>query len=183
MNIDFLYKLKFYFKRIYRLALSYEKQEKILWNELKKLQLNLEWRHAIYEKEKYIETVFEIEEGKLNSYFYMLYESGFHCRTKVVDNYPTELTTDFFILSTHFNNILTNGIVIVDVNRNYIEYHYKRNILIPLLYSGEIYAQISKHYKISKAIYSAFQRLVNEKEEPVLIIADFIDQIEKDNVR
>ena len=46
-------KIKFYLKRIYRLSLSFKKQEALVWQELKKLHADTDWKHGVYEKEKY----------------------------------------------------------------------------------------------------------------------------------
>ena len=53
-------KIKFYLQRIFRLTLSFKKQEELVWKELKKLHTDAEWKSGVYEKEKYIETIFEI---------------------------------------------------------------------------------------------------------------------------
>lgn len=172
-------KLKFYLKRIYRLALNFQKQEEIVWSDLKKLHADAEWKSGIYESEKYIKTIFEISEGKAGEFYYMIYDGSYHCRVKILEEFTPDLTTDLFILAAHFNNLLNNGVVIVNVNSQYVEYHQKRDLLIPLLYSSEIYVQLNRHYKTSKDIYKAFQRLVNEQEAPVIIIADLLKENEK----
>ena len=172
-------KLKLYLKRIFRLALSVERQDERLWRDLNKLHIDADWRHGVYEKDKCIEAVFEIDQGQGGIFYYMVYDSCFHCRIKIMENYPTELTTDLFILAAHFNNLLNNGVVIVNVNGNYIEYHQKRDLLVPLLYSGEIHGQITRHYNTAKDIYAAFQRLVKENEAPAIIIADLLNKNEK----
>ena len=170
-------KIKFYLQRIYRLTLNFKKQEELVWEELKKLHADAEWKHGIYERDKYIETGFEISKEQGGIFNYMIYDGCFHCRVKILEDYPTELTTDLFILAAHFNNLLNNGVVIVNVNGHYVEYHQKRDLLIPLLYNSEIHGQLNRHYKTSKDIYSAFQRLVIEQEAPAIIIADLL----KDN--
>jgi hypothetical protein len=172
-------KFKFYLIRIYRLALSYKKQEEIVWTKLKKLHADAEWKSGVYEKEKYIECFFEIANEQLGVFYYMIYDDSYHCRFKVLENYPSELTTDLFILATHFNNLLKNGVVIVNVNNQYVEFHQKRDLLIPLLYNSEIHSQLLSHYNISKDIYSAFQRLVIEGEAPAIIIADLLKSNEE----
>ena len=169
-------KLKSYLKRIYRLTLSFEKQEKIVWEELKKLHTDAEWKSGFYEKEKFIESFFEISNEKGCIFYYMIYEGSFHCRVKILEDYPVDLTTDLFILAAHFNNLLNNGVVVVNVNSCYVEYHQKRDLLIPLLYSGEIHGQMKRHYNTAKDIYSAFQRLINENESPAIIIADLLNK-------
>ena len=170
-------KIKFYLQRIYRLTLNFKKQEELVWEELKKLHADAEWKHGIYERDKYIETGFEISKEQGGIFYYMIYDGCFHCRVKILEDYPKELTTDLFILAAHFNNLLNNGVVIVNVNGHYVEYHQKRDLLIPLLFNSEIHGQLNRHYKTSKDIYSAFQRLVIEQEAPAIIIADLL----KDN--
>jgi hypothetical protein len=170
-------KIKFYLQRIYRLTLNFKKQEELVWEELKKLHADAEWKYGVYERDKYIETVFEISKEQGGIFYYMIYDGCFHCRFKILEDYPTELTTDLFILAAHFNNLLNNGVVIVNVNGHYVEYHQKRDLLIPLLYNSEIHGQLNRHYKTSKDIYYAFQRLVIEQEAPAIIIADLL----KDN--
>jgi hypothetical protein len=167
-------KIIFYLQQIYRLTFGLKKQEEIVWKELKKLHAVSEWNSGVYEKEKYIETVFEISKEQGGIFYYMIYDDSFHCRVKILEDYPTELTTDLFILAAHFNNLLNNGVVIVNVNSLYVEYHQKRDLLIPLLFSGEINSQLTRHYNTSKDIYSAFQRLVIEQEAPAIIIADLL---------
>ncbi len=172
-------KIKYYLQRIYRLSLSFKKQEEIVWKELKKVHSDAEWKSGIYEKEKCIETNFEISNGKAVRFGYMIYDDSFHCRVKILEEFQSDLTTDLFILASHFNNLLNNGVVVINVNNLYVEYHEKRHLLIPLLYNGEIYDQLNRHFNTSKDIYSAFQRLVLEQEAPAIIIADLLKENEK----
>ncbi|MEY3737859.1 MAG: hypothetical protein RL544_637 [Bacteroidota bacterium] len=167
-------KLKFYLQKIYRLSVSFDKQEQLVWDDIKQIHLDAEWRHGVFEREKFIETNFEISDGRQALFYYMLYDSYFHCRVKILENFPIELTTDLFVLAAHFNNLLNNGVVVVNVNSSFIEYHQKRDLLIPLLYKGEIHGQITRHFNTARDIYSAFERLVEEQEAPAIIIADLL---------
>lgn len=172
---QFLQRIKFYFQRIYRISVSFKKREEIVWRDLKKMHKEAEWRSGIYENEKCIETAFAINENTFETYFYMLYYGEFHCRVKILHQIPTELTTDIFILASHFNNVLNHGSVVINVQEGYVEYHQKKNILVPLLYNGDIYAQLSEHYSTSKDVYAAFQRLILDEEAPAIIIADLLN--------
>ncbi len=172
MTID---KLKFYLQRIYRLSLSVQKQELIVWKDLKNLHQEAKWKSGIYEKEKTIETSFEICDGRQETFYYVLYDGYYYCAVKVLKNFPTELTTDIFILAAHFNNLLNNGVVVINVNGGYVEYRQKRELLIPLLYGGDTYEQMMCHYNTTKDIYSAFNRLIEEQEAPAIIIADLLN--------
>lgn len=84
------------------------------------------------------------------------------------------MLTDIFVLAAHFNNLLNIGTVVINVKGGYVEYCQKRELLIPLLYTGDIYQQMVRHYNVTKDIYSAFNRLVEEQEAPAIIIADLL---------
>lgn len=169
-----LEKLKYYMQRIYRLSLSDQKQELLVWEDLKKLHQNAEWKSGIYEKDKTIEACFEISNERLGSFYYVLDDGYLHFMVKVLEDFPAELTTDIFVLAAHFNNLLNIGTVVINVKGGYVEYCQKRELLIPLLYTGDIYQQMVRHYNVTKDIYSAFNRLVEEQEAPAIIIADLL---------
>jgi len=49
------------------------------------------------------------------------------------------------------------------------------------LYSGELYDQLIRHQNISKDIYWAFEKLINENEAPAIIISDLINKNKERN--
>lgn len=159
--------------RIFRIMKSPEKRVSQVWNDLKELHIKEDWRHGIYEKERFIETGFDIGNMVLR-FYYSVDESFFHCRAKVLEDYPVDMTSDIFILAAHFNNSLRIGTVSVNVNYGYVELHVKRDLLLPLLYKGEIYSNINSHYSIATDVYAAYQRLVTEREAPAIIFADLL---------
>ncbi len=174
-------KIKHFFSKIYRISLSFKKQEELAWADLKDIHLQAEWKSGIYEKEKCIETSFELSNGAGAVFQYFIYEGSFHCRVRLMENFPTDLTTDVFVLASHFNNLLSNGVVKIDVNTQSVDYHQKIDLLVPLLYKGEFHHQISRHYNTSNDIYAAFNRLVTEQEAPAIIIADLLNKKENDD--
>jgi hypothetical protein len=174
-------RLKDYLQRIYRASLSPKKQEELVWGDLKKLHLKAEWRHGVYEQEKYIETRFEVFDGQIEKFAYFIYDSSFFCRYQLAENYPEDLTPDVFLLASHFNNVLNNGVVVVNANDKFVEHRMKNNILVPLLQTEEMYNQIMTHYNISRDVQAAFQRLVEENEAPAIIIADLMREYDKDS--
>ncbi len=175
-------KLKYFLNRVYRLTLKFEAQEKLVWKELKKIHTEAGWRSGVYDSEKYIEVAFQISEEHNEFYYYMLYNGDYQCRVRVLRDYPIELTSEIFILAAHFNNFLTRGSIIVNVQGAYVEYIEKKELLVPLLYTGELHRQMNQHYSTSKDIYSAFQRLVNEHEAPAIIIADLMNKINEQDI-
>lgn len=167
-------KIIHFFSKIYRVSLSFKKQETLAWKDLKQIHLQAEWKSGVYEKERYIETAFEISNGKGALFHYFIAEGSFHCRVRLIENFSIELTTDVFVLASHFNNLLSNGVVKIDVNTQSVDYYQKTDLLVPLLYRGEYQNQISIHYNTSLDIYAAFTRLVIEQEAPAIIIADLL---------
>ena len=49
-----------FFKRVYRISVNFEKQEKLVWEDMIKLHNEYDWRYGISEKERTIESVFTI---------------------------------------------------------------------------------------------------------------------------
>jgi len=173
-------KLINYLQRIYRLSLNFKKHEDIVWNDLKNLIEKADWRAGVFEKEKYIELAFEIGENTGGHYFYCVGDNQFSCRVKVATDYPPEQAEAIFILASHFNNLLNHGMVYVNPEGRYISYVLECNLLIPLLYPGELHTYLLLHYNTSKNVYWAFQRLLNENEAPAIIIADLLKKNEEE---
>lgn len=174
--MNLINRIKFFFKQVYRLSLNSKKQSEIVWADLKKLHIDAEWKHGVFEKGNYVETWFEIQQGQGAAFYYIVNENYFHCRVRVLDNFPEELTTDIFVLAAHFNNLLNRGVVTVDVDDRYVGFQIKSPLLIPLLYHAEMWHQINLHQDLAQDIYKAFQRLVCEQEAPAIIIADLLKQ-------
>ena len=173
-------KIKMYLKRMYRITRSIEKQEELVWTDLKKFHSGTNWKSGVYERERYIETIFGLSDQRSDTFYYMIYDGRYHCRVKVLENFPEELVNEVFILATHMNNVLNNGVVIVNVNSGYVEFHQKRDLVVPLIYTGDIYDQLIRHYNTSKDVYMAFRRLVIEQEAPAIIIADLLKKNEEE---
>jgi hypothetical protein len=171
----FYNRIRFYLIRLYRVSVSFKKQEELVWKDIKKMHQESEWRFGIYERERYVETIFSISENHHEKYFYMLHNNYYYCTVRFMHEFPSDLTTDIFVLATHFNNILKNGVVVVNPSDQYVEYQQRLNILVPLLYSGEIHTLLIDHYNTSCDIYAAFQRLILEGEAPAIIIADLLN--------
>ncbi len=179
-DLDGMKKFTYFLKRIYRLSLGVEQQEALVWKDLKEFYTNLGCRFGVYEKEKCIEVVLKIAEDQTASFFQTVHEYYFTSRVKVLDDFPVEQTSELFILATHFNNLLKRGSVLVNVNHGYVEYCFSRELLIPLLYPGEIEDQVKVHYSTSEDVHWAFHRLIDEHEEPAIVIADLLKKMREE---
>jgi hypothetical protein len=173
-------KLINYLRRVYRLSVNFKKHEDVVWNDLKNLVKHADWRAGVFEKEKCIELSFEIGENMGGHYVYFVHNNTYSCRVKVATDFPPEQAEAVFILASHFNNLLNHGMVYVNPEGRYISYVLECNLLIPLLYPGELHTYLLLHYNTSKNVYWAFQRLLNEDEAPAIIIADLLKKNEEE---
>lgn len=171
---NILQNMRAFVNRAYRLTLDADKQEKLVWEDLKKLHAEAEWSSGVFEADKYIETVFSIADKTPGIYHYLLVDNELHSLVKIIEGLEPELISDAFLLASHFNNRLKVGVVEVDVSSSSVFYRVKKDILIPLLYTGDIYDQLMVHYNTSKDIYWAYQKLANENDEPAIIFADLL---------
>jgi len=172
-----------YFKRIFILSLNRKKQDMIAWKQLKQLHADSGWKSGIYESEKQIVTSFDIGNTEAVKFGYSIENREFHCRLNIVENYLVEMTTDLFILAAHFNNLLNKGKVEIDVADRIVSYNYRCDLLVPLLYSGEFFDRMLMHHSTSKDIYWAFTKLINDNEEPAIIIADLLNKIKGEEIK
>lgn len=177
--------MKQLFKRMYRASLTPKKQQALAWKELKKLFVDTKWQHGVYENDRVIQTGFLIAdengEQKGEQFIYAITEnSNFCCSVTILDTFPVELTTDIFVLVAHFNNLLREGKVVVDINTYHnVFFSSEKDILIPLLYPDEMMRQLQVHHQTAMDIYWAFQKLVIEEEAPAIIIADLLRKKEE----
>ena len=169
-------RIKFYLKTIYRLSLKSDKQQDILWKDLKKIIDLLNLNAGFYEKEKYAIVKFYVNDDKRAEFCYCISEGYYVCRVKILSDFSPELTTDIFVLASHFNNLMNLGTVSVNVEYQYVEYFIKSDMVVPLLFNGEIHSQMISHFETSKLIFAGFQRLVQENEAPAIIIADLMKE-------
>ncbi len=160
----------------FRLLLKVERRKELVWKDLKKLFSEADWKCGIYENDRIIETRFALGENIPGIFHYLIDDEHYHCWVNVLEDYPVEYTTDIFILAAHFNNLLNKGTVVVDPVDQHVIYQLKTDLLVTLMNNEEVYLRLIRHYETSKKIYSAFQRLVNENEDPPIIIADLLKE-------
>lgn len=162
------------FKKHYRLHVGVEKHEQLAWKNLKRLHQEAEWKCGVYESEKYIETVFGIADETPGVYRYTIYNGEIHFSVEIGRWFNPNQTTEMFVLASHLNNILNVGTVVVNADSLVLEYRTSKDVIIPVLYEGEMFGQLIRHYEISKDLHWACQKLIQENQEPVLIVADLL---------
>ena len=163
----------------YRLTYNQKKQEQFVWEELKKLFDESKLDAYIDNELKFLSSKFKIGNGFVLVY-YNIRNGYFSCDVDIIENYPEEDTTELFILTTHFNNFLKHGIILVNVHEQNVTYRLKKEIIMPLLRPEIIHKWVRVHLYTLRDLQSYYLKLIQEKESPALIIADAINKIRKD---
>lgn len=158
----------------YHLLLASEKQHDIVWGYLKKYHIDEKLNSGFFENEKRIESDFKITEDYHARFFYAIHKGIFYCRCKIVQDFDPELTTEMFVLATHFNNLLKYGKVLIEPSERTVEFAIDSSLTEYLVFPGALQQVTIMHYDTTKDVYWAFQKLINEQEEPAIIIADLI---------
>ena len=153
--------------------------EKTVWNDLLKLNKSKGWKYGVFETEKYIETVFPIQENIPRYYYQMIYENQLNFRVILIEDFPVELTTDLFVLTTHFNNALSHGSIIVNVNDRSVIYSIKNELDLYATFPDKIDRDLSNHYYISQDLFWGFDKYLNDRDDPAFIFADFMEMIQE----
>jgi hypothetical protein len=167
-------------KRMHRL-LNVDKRSEIVWLELIKLHKAKKWNFGQFDKEKYIQTFFNIEDNVTKKFIYQIHENKLEFQALVLNSFDEEITSDILILASHFNGLLQFGKVSVSVKHNYVEFTYSGDLLTYLLFTGEIYSDLDTHYKITKDCCWAFLNLIETGEDPVFVFSEFLKRIEGDD--
>jgi hypothetical protein len=166
-------------EKIGGIILNEEQQKERVWNELNRLHKENNWRCGVFETDQNVDTLFQIEENQEASYRYRIDKGELHFNVGVLYSFPTECTTDLFVLAAHFNNLLSFGKVVVEVHRRNVYFSYQNELSFYAVYPEKIDHHISQHFHISRDVYWAFQKYLSEREEPVIIISQALNRQEK----
>ena len=173
--------IKHTFSRLFRLN-NLRNTQKTLWSDLKKYfehanKTGANYKYGIFESEKYITTHYSIDKSNNTRQYRYILELENHRLVSLVfisEAYDEAKTTDVFILASHLNNILREGIVCVNPDICTILFEHRINELVPFLFPGEIHTQVVRHYNHSLDIIWAFDQLLLHNQDPVFIAAELL---------
>jgi len=170
-----------YIRVCYHLARPHEKLQDVVWRNLKKYHIGENLHSGFFENEKFIESEFKITDDHKARFYYGVYKDIFYCRCKIIQDYDPELSTEIFVMAAHFNNLLRVGKVRIDPTERTVDYVLDSSLVEFVIYPGEIPQTTITHYRTTKDVYWAFQKLIQEREEPAIIIADLLRLKEESN--
>ncbi len=173
-------KIKFLFKRIYRL-LTISKSSQYVWKDLINYHKNSGWRYGQFENEKYIECSFKVDETNCVDFNYAVNSGKLVFRSTILPSFDEEATNDILVLASHFNGLLNFGSVKVSVKYNYVEFVYSRDLLTYSLYPGEINSDTDAHFDLTKDCFWTFNNLIESGEDPVFVFSELLKRKDEES--
>lgn len=161
-----------YLKAAVRLSINHNDYEKVVWESLKKYFSDNKYKFGVYESDKRIEALFTVSEETALNFFYIVSRGSLRYSAKVLNHYPPELATDIFVMASHFNNVLKDGVVVVYPNELCVEFQMKSDCTLNIIWPIILHDYFVTHCDAAKDMFWAFNKLVEEREEPAIIIAD-----------
>lgn len=180
-TIRFLFsKIKNIFQRIYR-TLNVKKSSHYVWKELIKFHKSSGWNFGQFDNDKHIECGFKMDASNYVDFNYTVNSGKLTFRSTILSSFDEEITNDILVLASHFNGLLSFGVVKVSVKYNYVEFVYSRDLLIYSLFPGEIDTDAETHYKFTKDCYWSFTNLIETGDDPVFVFSELLKKLEVEN--
>lgn len=176
----FYYKTKFAFEKIYR-VLNVKKSSDFVWKELLSHHKASSWNFGQFDKDRRIECSFTVDESNTVDFYYNVTKTKLIFNAVVLKNFNEELTNDILVLASHFNGLLSFGVVKVDLKYSYVEMTYYGDILNYSIFPGEIDNDMTTHYHLVKDCYWTFQRLIETGDDPVFVFSELMRKKEEND--
>jgi hypothetical protein len=174
----FFFKIKYTQMRFYRI-LNVKKRSEFVWKDLIKYNQEKGWRFGQYETEKRIETTFINNKDNSVTFNYTVTNDKLEFSTIILNSFYEDKTNDILVLASHFNALLSFGVVRVSVKYNYVEYTYSGDLITYMLYSGEIDTDHKTHYNLSEDCAWAFNYLLESDDDPVFVFSELLKRKEE----
>lgn len=172
-------KLFRFIKRTFRItyrSITIMKSVKYVWKELLKYHKNGDWRYGQYDN--YVDCNFVVDDQNTLRFIYEVENTGLTFRSFILVDFDEEISTQLMLLASHFNNLISFGIVQVNLKHHYVEFSYTRDLLVYSLYPTTINNDTLRHFDLTKNIFWAFNELVISGEEPVFIFSELLKRME-----
>jgi len=168
-----------YLKAAVRLSMSHNDHEKVVWESLKKYFSDNKYKCGIYESDRRIEALFIVSKNAHLNFYYIVSRGGIRFNARVLNSYEPEMATDVFVMASHFNNALKDGVVVVYPKECCVEFQMKSDCALNIIWPIFLDQYFTNHCDAAKDIFWAFNKLIMEREEPAIIIADLFQMKEE----
>jgi hypothetical protein len=154
-----------------------------VWESLKKYHKENGINYGTYEKEKYIETSFSLDDDNkiVKRYHYFIDEKNDFLKSIIYisEGFDSAKSKDILILASHFNSLMSKGLIRVNTEKGTISMEYRISLIVPYFSEAEIHFQCLEHFNHSRDIVWAFNRLLISDEDPVFIMVDLMRKLEE----
>jgi hypothetical protein len=168
-------KIKSSISRIY-VILNASKSDTIVWKKLEQMHKKSGWKFKRYEDEKTICRYFYIDDSDRLDFAYTIKEEKLLFRAMVLPSFDEEITNAILVLASHFNGLLSFGIVKVNVKDNCVEMRYSRDLLAYALSTENLEVDIFLHCSLAQDCRWAFTTMIETGENPVFVFSDFLEE-------
>lgn len=174
-------KIKFTSQKIYRL-LNVKNAAQYVWKELIEFHSIRGRKFGQYDNDQYIECSFPIDDTNYVHCYYAVSFETLTFRSIILPSFDEEITNDILVLASHFNGLLTFGVVKVSIKYNYVEVLYSRDVLTYSLFPGEIESDTNTHFKLTKDCFWSFTNLIETGDDPVFVFSELLKRKEEDRI-
>ena len=167
-----------------RLSIYNGKKKKTVGNDLKEVLSNNIGHHGIDEQEMSIHADFDIAENVETTYYNWINDEKYiKTFVWIITDFPVELTSEIFILTTHLNKLYSTGRLVIDTKLRAVAFYVEERLICALVTKDFLKQQISYHFWSSQDIYWAYNRLLNSEDEPAIIFADLLKKLEQERTK
>lgn len=171
--------IKFSGQRIYRIF-NVKKSNDIVWKELIKYHKSAGWNFGQFDNDKRIKSGFIVDDTNYVDFNYVVSSDTLTFSATILPSFDEEITNDILVLASHFNGLLSFGVVKVSVKYNYVEFVYSRDLLTYSLFPGEINSDTSTHFNLTKDCFWSFTNLIETGEDPVFVFSELLRRKEEE---
>ena len=170
-------RIRWYYSAIKKLRLIGNESDYV-WNELKSICKKNELHYGVYEKDNCIVVTLLYDNTTSVEFNYRLNDERkcLEMYVTIAENYDDNQLSQVFTLASHFNTLSANAKVSVYTNEKQVLSVLNVPYTMILLRSNFLENSCAMHFGISKDFFYAFKRLVEDKEDPVFIIADILNR-------
>lgn len=173
-------KSKFTFQKVYR-VLNVKKSSDFVWKELIYHHKKSNWKFGQFDKDKRIECCFTDDDNNAIDFYYNVTSNRLYFTGVILSSFDEERTNDILVLASHFNGLLSFGVVKVNLKNNYVEMEYYGDILNYSIFPGEIDSDMTTHYNLVKDCFWSYKNLLETGDDPVFVFSELMRRREEKN--
>jgi hypothetical protein len=171
--------IKKIFRNTYRLMLSDKGQQNCIWSDVKKFYKKNNWKYSIIEQPDVhvVQVVFQVEDKVFIEFETILNDNDLTVRTLLPWNYDEDMASDVFIMATHLNNLFRYTKINVLPESREVGIQVTAFQAMALVNTSTAQHLLNMVYETAEDVNWAYHRLLETREAPALIFAEFLEHL------